>query len=117
MYRIFDTKVDQSADENQNEEKKIKRKKKKSKTQEKEGIMNMEVPPSSMKDESGSHLGVKDKNSVVNSSQVRMLKDGVVVEELITGKPDGKIACQGKKASLFYSVDLVTRVYMRTVKG
>ena len=101
MCRSCDTKVDQLAGDNQSDEKKIKRKRKKSKTQENEGVANMEVPPLSMNEKSGSHLEVKDRNSDANSSQVRMMSNGLVIEELITGKPDGKIACQGKKASLF----------------
>lgn len=102
-YKSCDTKVDQLAGDNQSEEKKIKRKRKKSKTQENEGVANMEVPPLSMNEKSGSHLEVKDRNSDANSSQVRMMSNGLVIEELITGKPDGKIACQGKKVSVYYT--------------
>ena len=131
MYRSCNTKLDQLADEKQCEEKKIKRKKKKSKIQENEGAANTKVPHLSLKEKNGSHLGKKSKtqenegvasmelphlsmkekseshlevryrNSDADSSQVRMMSNGLAIEELITGKPDGKVACQGKKASLF----------------
>lgn len=101
MCRTCNTKVDQLADEKQSEEKKLKRKKKKSKTQEKEGAESMELPHSSIKEKSESHLKVRYRNSNADSSQLKVMSNGLAIEELITGKPDGKVACQGKKASLF----------------
>ncbi|XP_077226331.1 peptidyl-prolyl cis-trans isomerase FKBP53-like [Tasmannia lanceolata] len=45
---------------------------------------------------------VKDQKSEVQPSELMTYPNGLVVEELSTGKPDGKKASAGKKVSIHY---------------
>ncbi|CAK9154516.1 unnamed protein product [Ilex paraguariensis] len=83
------------------EKKKTKRKKKKGKTKENEGYMDTEVPFLQKEEENRS---VIEDNSVdATSYQVRTLSNGLIIEELETGKPDGKIAAPGRKVKVYYT--------------
>ncbi|KAK9293158.1 hypothetical protein L1049_021145 [Liquidambar formosana] len=86
----------------QSEEKKKKKKKKKSKIKESEGDVNMEQTVSNVGDTNGSTMASKEKKTEVKPSQVRTFPNGLVIEELGMGKPDGKRASPGKKVSVHY---------------
>ncbi|XP_016649834.1 PREDICTED: peptidyl-prolyl cis-trans isomerase FKBP53 isoform X3 [Prunus mume] len=74
----------------QSDEKKVK-KKKKSKTQAHGEAVNTDVP-----------LSVAEENTDAKPSQIRTFPSGLSIEELESGKPDGKIATSGKKISVHY---------------
>uniref|UniRef100_A0A2N9FNC3 peptidylprolyl isomerase n=1 Tax=Fagus sylvatica TaxID=28930 RepID=A0A2N9FNC3_FAGSY len=80
--------------ENSLEEKKKKKKKKKT-TQESEGGTNQTVAAMGNQE-------VEEKQSEVKSSQMRTYPNGLVIEELAMGKPDGKRASPGKQVSVHY---------------
>ncbi|KEH29262.1 FKBP-type peptidyl-prolyl cis-trans isomerase [Medicago truncatula] len=88
-------------DGNQSEDKKVKKKKKKSKSQGSE-VVNSDVPVSA---EQSSEMMKEDGNNVEDTkpSQVRTLSNGLVIQELETGKENGKIAAIGKKISINYT--------------
>ncbi|KAF8412370.1 hypothetical protein HHK36_000334 [Tetracentron sinense] len=100
----FDVDTDHAADENGSAEKKKKKKsrKKKSKSQESEGNANMEESVLAMEGKNGSIMEIEDKKSEAKPSQVRTFPNGLVIEELAMGKPDGKNASLGKKVSVHY---------------
>jgi FK506-binding nuclear protein len=85
-------------DGNQSEDKKVKKKKKKSKSQGSE-VVNSDVPVSV---EQSTEMMEEDGNNVEDTkpSQVRTLSNGLVIQELETGKENGKIAAVGKKVVL-----------------
>ncbi|KAL5747007.1 hypothetical protein ACOSP7_023997 [Xanthoceras sorbifolium] len=85
--------IEKQANENQPEEKK-KKKKKKRKIQEDGKDINTETPILSTDE--------KNRSADIKQSQLRTLSDGLVIEELETGKPDGKVAVSGKKISIRY---------------
>ncbi|CAJ2645200.1 unnamed protein product [Trifolium pratense] len=88
-------------DGNQSEDKRVKKKKKKSKSQGSEaGNSNLPVsiePSTEMMKEDGNNM------EDTKSSQVRTLSNGLVIQELETGKENGKIAALGKKISINYT--------------
>ncbi|KAL5539902.1 hypothetical protein UlMin_045080 [Ulmus minor] len=77
-------------DENQSEDKKAK-KKKKNKTQDKGDALNTDTT-----------LSEEEKKTDATASHVRILKNGVIAEEIESGEPDGEIAFSGKKISVHY---------------
>ncbi|XP_022738259.1 peptidyl-prolyl cis-trans isomerase FKBP53 [Durio zibethinus] len=80
---------------------KKKKKKKKSKTsQENQEGANASVSQSGDKDTST--LKSEEKQTAAKSSQVRTFPNGLVVQELAMGKPDGKRASRGKQVSVHY---------------
>ncbi|KAA8520516.1 hypothetical protein F0562_014772 [Nyssa sinensis] len=89
------------AGEDQSEEKKIKKKKKKTQTVENEGDVNMDVPLLSAEEKNRSSMEVED-----NTSKARTLSNGLIIEELEMGKPDGKVAALGKKVKVSYIAKL-----------
>uniref|UniRef100_A0A5B6YT85 peptidylprolyl isomerase n=1 Tax=Davidia involucrata TaxID=16924 RepID=A0A5B6YT85_DAVIN len=89
------------AGEDQSEVKKIKKKKNKSKTVENRGNVNME-PLLSAEEKNRSHMEFEDNNVDAKSSQARTLSNGLIIEELEMGKPDGKMAALGKKIKVCY---------------
>ncbi|KAK9273135.1 hypothetical protein L1049_017942 [Liquidambar formosana] len=99
--KSFDNDAGHLADKKQPEEKKIKKKKKRSKTKENEGDVDMNMPLLSMEEKNRSI-----KNADAKTSQVRTLSNGLVIEELEKGKPDGKIASSGKRVSVRYIAKL-----------
>ncbi|XP_045830000.1 peptidyl-prolyl cis-trans isomerase FKBP43-like isoform X9 [Trifolium pratense] len=88
-------------DGNQSEDKKVKKKKKKSKSQGSEAV-NSDLPVSV---EPSTEMMKEDGNNMedTKSSQVRTLSNGLVIQELETGKENGKIAALGKKISINYT--------------
>jgi FK506-binding nuclear protein len=84
-------------DGNQSEDKKVK-KKKKSKSQGSE-VANSALPVSV---EPSTEMMKEDGNNMEDTkfSQVRTLSNGLVIQELETGKENGKIAALGKKVIL-----------------
>lgn len=100
--KSIDINSNQVADGDQSVDKKTKKKKKKSKIQESEGNMNKDAPSLTTEEKNDSIMGFEDKNVEAKSSQARTLSNGLVIEELEMGKPDGKIAALGKKVQVHY---------------
>lgn len=75
-----------------------KKKKKKKKTQESEVKTNVHQTISAVGNQELDEKQGKDK-----SSQVRTFPNGLVIEELAMGKPDGKRASPGKQVALCLS--------------
>ncbi|KAL9432511.1 hypothetical protein AB3S75_027529 [Citrus x aurantiifolia] len=92
--------VDQSVAELQPEKKK---KKKKRRTEEDGKDSNMETYPLSMDAMSGSVMVTENSSAEGKLSQLRTLPNGLVIQNLGTGKPDGKVAAPGKKISVLYT--------------
>ncbi|KAB1218949.1 Peptidyl-prolyl cis-trans isomerase FKBP53 [Morella rubra] len=88
----FDGNAHQFADETNSEDKNIKKTKRKSKTEKNGETVNMKMP-----------LVPLDKKTDDRSSQVQVLSNGVTIEVLEMGKPDGKVAASGKKISINYN--------------
>ncbi|KAK9983149.1 hypothetical protein SO802_032674 [Lithocarpus litseifolius] len=88
--------LDNVTGKNSSEEKK-KKKKKKSTTQEGEGKATVYQTVSAV-----GNKEVEEKQSEVKSSQVRTFANGLVIEELQMGKPNGKRASPGKQVSVHY---------------
>jgi len=89
----------QVADGDQPGDKKSKKKKKKSKNREYEDINE---PLLTLDGENRSSKVFEDKNVEAKPSQARTLSNGLVIEELGRGKPDGKVAALGKKVTVHY---------------
>ncbi|CAI9767623.1 unnamed protein product [Fraxinus pennsylvanica] len=81
-----------------NEKKKQKKKKKQNKTQE---IASNTNEDKSLTDKNGSTVEKEEKQEA-KSLQVRTYPNGLVIEEVAMGKPDGKRASPGKKVSVHY---------------
>ncbi|XP_022141258.1 peptidyl-prolyl cis-trans isomerase FKBP53 [Momordica charantia] len=87
--------------ENHMEEKQKKKKKKAKKSKETEvGSKSNELTKTG--DESKSTLGSKEKENESKSSRVRTFPNGLVIEEVAMGKPDGKRASPGNQVSVHY---------------
>lgn len=82
--------------ENQLEKKK---KKKKKKSQEPAAAANRDQPMTDVKGRSASKVEPKEQQSDGKPSQVRTFSNGLVIEELAMGKPDGRRATPGKQVS------------------
>ncbi|KAH8486420.1 hypothetical protein H0E87_025435 [Populus deltoides] len=82
-------------------DKKKKKKKKKKKTQD-SGTTTKEQAVSAVGGEAKSLLNSDDKQSTTKSSQARTFSNGLVIEELSMGKPDGKRASPGSQVSVHY---------------
>lgn len=93
----LDVDMDLVPGKNSSEEKKKKKKKKKKATQESEGGTNTNQTASAMRNQE-----IEEKESEAKSSQVRTFPNGLVIEELAMGKPDGKRASPGKQVSVHY---------------
>ncbi|KAE8705318.1 39 kDa FK506-binding nuclear protein [Hibiscus syriacus] len=91
--------VDNTPCENLYEKKKKKKNKKKT-TQENQVDANAPVTQSG--DKGTSTLESGEKPTASKSSQVRTFPNGLVVQELAMGKPDGKRASRGKQVSVHY---------------
>lgn len=78
-----------------------KKKKKKKKTQD-SGTTTKEQAVSAVGGEAKSLLDSDDKQSTTKSSQARTFSNGLVIEELSMGKPDGKRASPGSQVSVHY---------------
>jgi len=86
-------------------EKKNKKKKKK-KTKEIEGVAAADQVTSSAEKQNLSINSEKKgkKQTETKPSQVRTFPNGLVIEELLMGKPDGKKAAPGKKVTLHLQI-------------
>ncbi|XVF09706.1 hypothetical protein REPUB_Repub07fG0118400 [Reevesia pubescens] len=96
--RVLDSEADNVPGVNLSEKKK-KKKKKKTALENQVGA-NAAVSQSGDKDTST--LKPEEKQTASKSSQVRTFPNGLVVEELAMGKPDGKRASRGKQVSVHY---------------
>ncbi|KAL2347293.1 hypothetical protein Fmac_001293 [Flemingia macrophylla] len=82
---------------------KKKNKKKKKKTKEPEGVASAnQTTPTAEKQNLSSSDQKGKKQSETKPSQVRTFSNGLVIEELHMGKPDGKKAAPGKKVGVKY---------------
>ncbi|KAJ6676221.1 PEPTIDYLPROLYL ISOMERASE [Salix viminalis] len=96
--RGLDTDADSMPGEDSSDKKK---KKKKNKTQDR-GTATKEQAISTVGGEAKYLLDSEDKQSATKSSQVRTFSNGLVIEELSMGKPDGKRASPGSQVSVRY---------------
>ncbi|XP_039032059.1 peptidyl-prolyl cis-trans isomerase FKBP43-like [Hibiscus syriacus] len=87
---------------NDNHSKKRK-KKKRCKDKREDAVTKMEPPVLSAPEKEQSVVDLKDKNT---SDQEIQLSNGMIIEELEMGKPNGKIASLGKKVRVHYTVKL-----------
>lgn len=85
---------DHDVDENHSEKKKKKKKKKST------GDVKKEQNITAVGDENRSIVEM-EKKTEAKRSQVRTFGNGLVIEEVAMGKPDGKRASPGKKVILF----------------
>ncbi|KAI6684197.1 hypothetical protein NL676_030110 [Syzygium grande] len=79
-----------------------KKKKKKKKSQEPAAAANGDQPMTDVKDRSASKVEPKEQQGNDKPSQVRTFPNGLVIEELAMGKPDGTRAAPGKQVSVHY---------------
>ncbi|PON35860.1 hypothetical protein TorRG33x02_350540, partial [Trema orientale] len=100
--RNFDCDSRGVADGNQSEEKKVKKKTKKKSKAKENGKAVTDTPLLSVEENNTSSIGIQSKNTEAITSQVQTLQNGLVVEELEAGKPDGKAAVSGKRISIQY---------------
>ncbi|KAG6753425.1 hypothetical protein POTOM_043493 [Populus tomentosa] len=98
--RDLDTDADSIPGEDSSDKKKKKNKKKK-KTRD-SGATTNDQAVSAVGGEAKSSLESEDKQSTAKSSQVRTFSNGLVIEELAMGKPDGKRASPGSQVSVHY---------------
>ncbi|KAG6434454.1 hypothetical protein SASPL_106090 [Salvia splendens] len=86
-------------------EKKIKKKTKKKKKDQGNGESDMGFPDTANHQEI---KPVKSENYTSNTepTQNRTLSNGLVIEEVANGPPDGKVASRGKKVKIFYTAIL-----------
>jgi len=103
MCRDLDTDADSMPGEDSSDKKKKKNKKKK-KTQD-SGATTNDQAVSAAGGEAKSSLESEDKQSTAKSSQVRTFSNGLVIEELAMGKPDGKRASPGSQVTLCPAFD------------
>ncbi|OMO85875.1 hypothetical protein CCACVL1_09947 [Corchorus capsularis] len=96
--RVPNSDADNVPGENLSEKKK--KKKKKKNTQENQVGANTAVSDSG--DKGTSTLKSEEKPTASKSSQVRTFPNGLVIEELAMGRPDGKRASRGKQVSVHY---------------
>lgn len=80
-----------------------KKKKKKNKTKESEGEATANQIAKTVENQKLSASEKKGKKQAeAKPSQVRTFPNGLVIEELSMGKPDGKRAAPGKKVDILY---------------
>lgn len=85
-------------------EKATKKKKRKSKVPKKDE--NLDVPVSLKAEKEGSTNEVQENNVITGPSQVRVLSNGLVIEDLESSKSDGKSAAPGRKLKVQYTAKL-----------
>lgn len=103
-HKNVDIIANQLIEENQLEEmKSLKKRQKKNKTKEKGVNMNAQLPVSSVEELDRSIMESDDKDAEAEASRVRNLSNGLVIQELEVGKPNGKIASTGKKVTIHYT--------------
>lgn len=86
-------------------EKNIKKKTKKKKKIQNNGESEMDLPDAACNQET---TPMKSENQTTNAEpmQNRTLSNGLIIEEVANGPPDGKVASRGKKVKIFYSAML-----------
>ncbi|KAG8638484.1 hypothetical protein MANES_14G033300v8 [Manihot esculenta] len=100
--RVLNADADSVHVEDTSDKKKRKKKKNKKKNQESGEDVNKDQAVSAAGDGAKSTLESQDKQSSGKSSQVRTFANGLVIEELAMGKPDGKRASPGCQVSVHY---------------
>lgn len=102
LNRSFDLDSCGLADENLSKDSKTKnkKKKKKSKIQENMEAINVDIPLSLIEEKKTPCIETESKNTDIETAQVKTFPNGLVIEELEMGKPDGKVAVSGKKVYL-----------------
>ncbi|KAM3322937.1 peptidyl-prolyl cis-trans isomerase FKBP43 isoform X1 [Capsicum chacoense] len=96
-----DGKSDSVADGHQSDKKLKKKKKKKIKSQE-DCMANSDLPVLQENEMNRQSVDVEDKSLKVKSPVIRTLSNGLIIEELAVGEPDGKLAAPGKKIKVHY---------------
>lgn len=99
MHRSLDREIEQVPGESQPEEEKKKKKKNKKKIQDNEEGTNGDQTVTAREDKNKSTSDSEPKQTDAKSSKVRTFPNGLVIEELAMGKPDGKRASPGKEVS------------------
>ncbi|XP_024019939.1 peptidyl-prolyl cis-trans isomerase FKBP53 [Morus notabilis] len=100
--KILDGEMRQVPSETQPEEKKKKKKKNQKKNQDiKEGT-TADQTVTAQEDKNRSTSDSEQKQTDAKSSKVRTFSNGLVIEELAMGKPDGERASPGKQVSVRY---------------
>lgn len=97
-----DGKADSVAEGHQSDKKLKKKKKKKTKSQE-DCMVNMDLPVLQENEMNRQNVNVQDKSLQVKSTVIRTLSNGLTIEELAVGEPDGKLAAPGKKIKVHYT--------------
>ncbi|XP_019230899.1 PREDICTED: peptidyl-prolyl cis-trans isomerase FKBP43 [Nicotiana attenuata] len=100
--KSIDGKSDSVADGHQLDKKIKKKKKKKTKAQE-DCMVNIDLPVLQENEMNRQSVDVEDKSLKVKSTVIRTLSNGLTIEELATGEPDGKLAAPGKKIKVYYT--------------
>lgn len=100
--RDLDNKADDAPGDNLSEKKKRKRKKKKA--QENEGNTRTDQTISAVKEKKEPASATEQVQSEAKSSKVRTFPNGLVIEEVAMGKPDGKRASPGKQVIISSSI-------------
>ncbi|XP_023542948.1 peptidyl-prolyl cis-trans isomerase FKBP53-like [Cucurbita pepo subsp. pepo] len=90
------------SEDKQKKKKKKEKKKKEEKNKETEVGSKSEELTKMVGDHRKSTLGSKEKGSESKSSKVRTFSNGLVIEEIAMGKPDGKRASPGNQVSVHY---------------
>ncbi|XP_048334783.2 peptidyl-prolyl cis-trans isomerase FKBP53-like isoform X1 [Ziziphus jujuba] len=105
-FRSFDHESCGLADENLSKDNKVtkkkKKKKKKNKIQENMEAVHADIPLSLIEEKNTPCVEMESKSTDVETSRVKTFPNGLVIEELEMGKPDGKVAVSGKKLSVYY---------------
>ncbi|KAJ4954806.1 hypothetical protein NE237_011589 [Protea cynaroides] len=97
--KSLDLNVDHAAATGEHSEEKKKKKKKKKKNKTQESDENAKVPEVKNQE---SDMNVQESDMDGKASKVRTFANGLVIEEIAMGKPDGKRASPGKKVSVYY---------------
>ncbi|KAK4372001.1 hypothetical protein RND71_007385 [Anisodus tanguticus] len=84
-------------------DKKLKKKKKKKTNSQEDCMVNMDLPVLQENEMNRQSLDVEDKSLKVKSTVLRTLSNGLTIEELAVGEPDGKLAAPGKKIKVHYT--------------
>lgn len=85
------------------QEKKIKKKTKKKKNQVEESEMGL---PDRTSNQETTPMEFENQNTNEAPKQNRTLSNGLIIEEVANGPPDGKVAARGKKVKIFYTAML-----------
>lgn len=62
-------------------------------------MVNIDLPVLQENEMNRQSVDVEDKSLKVKSTVIRTLSNGLTIEELATGEPDGKLAAPGKKVN------------------